>query len=235
MHRNVFRGKDLGSVVTAAQKATIASGMFEDIYVGDYWTINGIKWRIVDFNSWYKKGKTRYITEQHVVVMPDTVLFNGQMNLSQQTTGAYRGSNVYINLRATMRTQVTNAFGSNLLLVSQLLANSVDSKGYPVGAAWSDEDVNIPSATMIFGTSAFAPTASGDVQPPWNHTETPGQLALFRLAPDYIRGEGNKSYWLRDVLSAAHFSVVGDGIDQGIVDRALVQANLGIRPVFAIR
>ena len=35
-HRNVFRGKNLGSSVTAAQKAAIANGSFDDLFIGDY-------------------------------------------------------------------------------------------------------------------------------------------------------------------------------------------------------
>ena len=57
-HRNLFRGKYLGSSVSANQWAAIDDGTFTDLYVGDYWTtsvtIDGntsnVNWRIADIN-----------------------------------------------------------------------------------------------------------------------------------------------------------------------------------------
>lgn len=37
MHRNIFRGKELGTSVTSSQLAAIQNGTFDDLYVGDYW------------------------------------------------------------------------------------------------------------------------------------------------------------------------------------------------------
>ena len=45
-HRNVYRGKNLGSSVTAAQKAAIQNGTFDDLFIGDYWVIGGVTWVI---------------------------------------------------------------------------------------------------------------------------------------------------------------------------------------------
>lgn len=39
MHRNIYRGKDLGTKVTDLQKTAIGDGTFDDIYVGDHWTL----------------------------------------------------------------------------------------------------------------------------------------------------------------------------------------------------
>lgn len=39
MHRNVFRGKDLGSSITDAQLSAIRDGTFTDLYVGDHWSL----------------------------------------------------------------------------------------------------------------------------------------------------------------------------------------------------
>lgn len=39
MHRNVFRGKDLGMSITDAQLSAIRDGTFNDLYVGDHWTL----------------------------------------------------------------------------------------------------------------------------------------------------------------------------------------------------
>lgn len=41
MHRNIYRGKNLGSSVTSAQKTAINNGSFDDLFIGDYWTSGG--------------------------------------------------------------------------------------------------------------------------------------------------------------------------------------------------
>ena len=50
-HNSLFRGKSLGTSVTAAQWAAIGAGTFDDLFIGDYWTINGIVWRIAAFRA----------------------------------------------------------------------------------------------------------------------------------------------------------------------------------------
>ena len=42
-HNAIYRGKNLGSAVTAAQWATIQAGTFKNLFIGDYWTINDVK------------------------------------------------------------------------------------------------------------------------------------------------------------------------------------------------
>lgn len=40
-HNSIYRGKYLGSSVTAEQYLAISTGAFTDLYIGDYWTIGG--------------------------------------------------------------------------------------------------------------------------------------------------------------------------------------------------
>ena len=49
-HNAVYRGKFLGNTVTAAQYAAIKAGTFDDLYIGDYWTIGGVNYRIAAFD-----------------------------------------------------------------------------------------------------------------------------------------------------------------------------------------
>lgn len=56
MHRNIFREKSLGESITAEQLAAIRDGSFKDLYIGDYWEINGVKYRIADVNYWKNVG-----------------------------------------------------------------------------------------------------------------------------------------------------------------------------------
>jgi hypothetical protein len=54
----IYRGKNLGTSVTAAQWASIQNGTFLDMYIGDYWIVNGVTWRIAAFDYWLGFGDT---------------------------------------------------------------------------------------------------------------------------------------------------------------------------------
>ena len=57
-HNSVARGANLGSSLTDAQSAAIRDGSFNGLYLLDYWTINGVNWRIVAFDYYYGTGDT---------------------------------------------------------------------------------------------------------------------------------------------------------------------------------
>ena len=56
LRRVIFRGKNLGTALTAVQKAAIKDGSFKGMFLGDYWSIGGRIWRIVDMDYWYNCG-----------------------------------------------------------------------------------------------------------------------------------------------------------------------------------
>ena len=73
MHNNIYRGVNLGSSYTAAQRNAVSSGTFTGLWIGDYWTIGGIQWIIVDFDYW---GDTTH----HLLVMPRTGHYKGPIH-----------------------------------------------------------------------------------------------------------------------------------------------------------
>lgn len=233
MHRNAFRGKNLGTALTAAQSAAIANGMFDDLYVGDYWVINSQVWRIVDIDYWYGKGDIT-TTEHHVVVMPDRRLGTAQMNTQLQFTGGFVGSNVYVNGLSGMRTLASAAFPNKILNVRQLLTNAIDAKGFPVGVAAYLSSVLIPNTYQMFGTSFYGPMGIGETMPPQNATESATQFALFNLAPQFIPSSDDQPFWLRDIVANTYGAIVG-GSSNGLANRAQVTTTYGLRPVFAVR
>jgi hypothetical protein len=87
-HNSIYRGKYLGDEVTADQYVAIAAGTFDDMYIGDYWTINGVNWRIAHFDYWLNSGDTNNITH-HVVIVPDLALYNTKINETNTTAGGY--------------------------------------------------------------------------------------------------------------------------------------------------
>jgi hypothetical protein len=162
-HASVFRGKYIGSSFTSAQKAAIADVSFTDLYVGDYWTINGVNWRIADINYYLHTGDTE-TTAPHLVVVPDKVLGTSYMNSTNTTTGAYVGSYMYTTTLLQNGTeasssifgQIKAAFGeSNLLSIRQYFANAADSSGYASGASWYSTRCFLMNQCMVYGHVAW--------------------------------------------------------------------------------
>lgn len=83
--KKTYRGKNLGTSVTAEQYAAIEAGTFEDLYIGDYWVINDVNWRIAAFDYYLTTGDTA-CTTHHVTIVPDTNLDTQQMNSSSTLT-----------------------------------------------------------------------------------------------------------------------------------------------------
>lgn len=225
-HRMVFRGKNLGTTVSEAQKVAIKNGSFDDIWLGDYWVINDVTYRVVDFNYWYNKGDTK-LTTPHLVIMPDSGLTTASMNDTSVTTNGYVGSKMYTSHMTSVKATVNAAFPSLVLSHREYLINAVTS-GYPSQGAWFDSTVELPNEIMIFGSYINTPSSAGttDVK---RYTNSNTQLALFAVNPSLIPG-GN-GYWLRDVASATHFTRVdayGGATSTGAAN------SYSIRPVFAI-
>lgn len=224
--RLIFRGKNLGTSLTAEQKAAIQNGTFEGLWIGDYWEIGGVKWRIADFDYWYNTGSPAF-TNHHLVIMPDTALYTANMNASSVTTGGYVGSQMYTTNLLNAKTTVNNAFSSAVLTHKEYLINTVTS-GYPSAGAWTDSSVDLPNEPMVYGSYIYTPanTGSTDVK---RYTNSNTQLALFRICPSFLVCENG--FWLRDVASTTHFARIdsfGGATSTGAANA------YGVRPVFAI-
>ena len=228
MHRMIFRGKNIGASLSTEQKAHIQDGSFEDLWLGDYWAINGINWRIVDVDYWYNTGTTAF-TKHHLVVMPDTALYSAQMNTTAITTGGYVGSLMYTSNLTNAKTIVNSAFGGAVLTHRELLVNAV-SNGYSSAGAWYDSSVELPNEPMMYGSYINTPAGDGTIIP-YRNTIDKSQLALFQVCPRFIV-DRSSNQWLRDVVSADSFAVVHSN---SVADIGASSANYAsVRPVFAI-
>lgn len=227
LRRVLFRGKNLGTALTAVQKAAIKDGSFKGMFLGDYWSIGGRIWRIVDMDYWYNCGDTAF-TSHHLVIMPDEALYNAQMNTTNVTTGGYVGSEMYKSNLANAKTIVNAAFQGSVLTHREYLCNAV-ANGRPSGGAWFDSSIELPNESMMYGHPHFSPTSDGSTVPAI-YTISKTQLALFMVCPRFIV---NRSYnqWLRDVVSSAAFAgvgIFGDAYYYGASD------SYGVRPVFPV-
>lgn len=223
-HNCIYRGKNLGTSVTVEQYAAISSGKFTDLYIGDYWVINGVTYRIAAFDYYYNCGDTNF-TKHHVVIVPDTSLYKAQMNTSNVTTGGYTGSAMYKSNLAQAKTTIKAAFGSaHVLTKRELLTNAVNGNT-PSGWAWFDSDVELMNEVQAYGSVAWgAHDGNG-----YNVASGDGQFPLFMF--DRTKLHNREDYWLRDVSSATYFSLVGN---TGYANLYYASYSLGVRPAFCI-
>lgn len=235
-HNAIYRGKSLGSTVTTAQYTAIKAGTFDDLYIGDYWTIGGVNYRIAAFDYYLNSGDTN-CTTHHVVIVPDTCLYNAQMHntssggwesgAANTTAGGYVGSDMYKSNLEQAKTTIKSAFSGHVLKHRIYLTNAV-ANGRASGGAWCDSEVDFMCEQMVYGSGIFSPVSDGS-NVPANYRVEKSQLPLFQHEPSRICNRNN--WWLRDVITASHFARVGDG---GCADYYAASYSLGVRPAFCI-
>ena len=236
-HNAIYRGKSLGSTVTTAQYAAIKAGTFDDLYIGDYWTIGGVNYRIAAFDYYLNSGDTN-CTTHHVVIVPDTCLYNAQMHnttsggyesgsTANTTAGGYVGSDMYTKNLETAKTTIKNAFSGHILKHRIYLTNAV-ANGRASGGAWCDSEVDLMCEQMVYGSGIFSPVSDGS-NVPANYRVEKSQLPLFQHEPSRICNRA--TWWLRDVITASAFADVGAS---GRADYDTASFAFGVRPAFCI-
>ena len=206
MHKNLYRGKYLGTSVTAAQKTAIQNGTFKDLYIGDYWTIGGKDWVIADIDYFYNIGSTP-LTKHHLLMLPRSPLYEACMKNDGTTTGGYINSDMRKTGLASAKSTITSAFGSLVLTHKDIFVNAV-TNGHPSGVTWVDSDVELMNEIMVYGTFVHAAVNEGTIVPS-NYTTAKTQLAIFKLNMKFL-SDMRAWIWLRDVVSSAYFANVGN-------------------------
>lgn len=235
-HNAIYRGKSLGSTVTTAQYAAIKAGTFDDLYIGDYWTIGGVNYRIAAFDYYLNSGDTN-CTTHHVVIVPDTCLYNAQMHntssggyeggAANTTTGGYVGSDMYKSNLEQAKTTIKSAFSGHVLKHRIYLTNAV-ANGRASGGAWCDSEVDFMCEQMVYGSGIFSPVSDGS-NVPANYRVEKSQLPLFQHEPSRICNRNN--WWLRDVITASDFAHVTGNGNASYTDAS---NSFGVRPAFCI-
>lgn len=235
-HNAIYRGKSLGSTVTTAQYAAIKAGTFDDLYIGDYWTIGGVNYRIAAFDYYLNSGDTN-CTTHHVVIVPDTCLYNAQMHntssgswesgAANTTAGGYVGSDMYKSNLEQAKTTIKSAFSGHVLKHRIYLTNAA-ANGRASGGAWCDSEVDLMCEQMVYGSGIFSPVSDGS-NVPANYRVEKSQLPLFQHEPSRICNRA--TWWLRDVITASYFAFVGGN---GVADYYGASGSFGVRPAFCI-
>ena len=223
-HNSIYRGKNLGTSVTSEQWASIANGTFEDMYIGDYWTINGTQYIIAAFNYYLNSGPPS-LTTNHVTLVTAGSMYEHRMNPTDTTDGGYVGSEMYTPGLNQAKTKIHADFAGHVITHRRYLCNAV-ANGQASAGAWRDSDVELMNEVMVYGCVVNGKGVYGL----YNIGVEKSQLPLFALRPDLVNIREN--WWLRDVASASSFACVyGDGVaghDIASYD------EIGVRPVFSI-
>ena len=225
-HNAVYRGKYLGTSVTATQYAVISAGTFDDLYIGDYWTKDGVNYRLAAFDYFLNSGDTP-CTTHHAVIVPDTSLYNAAMNSTNTAAGGYAGSEMYKSNLEQAKTTIKGAFSGHVLKHRIRLTNAIEN-GHASGSAWYDSEVDLMCEQMVYGSGIFSPV-SYNSDTPANHRVEKSQLPLFQHDPSKICNGDN--WWLRDVITDRHFT---DVYESGAADYSGAINIYGVRPAFCI-
>ena len=215
---------DLGTSFTAEQSADIRAGKFDLVRTGGYWTINGRKYWAAHADYRLNCGDTA-LTTHHMLVIPDKSFYNGVMNDTNVTTGAYYGSKMKTSGLADALATVKADFGADHILTHRIILPNAVSNGASSGWAWYDSQIDLMNEKMVYGSHAWR----GGSQNGFDTGIDKSQLALFQARPDLITNRDN--WWLRDVRSATGFCGVDNGGDATYWPAS---TSFGVRPAFLI-
>lgn len=250
-HNSIYRGKFLGNAYTSEQKAEVTSGRFNDLYIGDYWTIDGNDYVIVHFDYFYRCSNSD-VNYHHLIVMPRGNLkglsfseittsrgtespANGTAawNSTDSTANGYIGSRMRTVVMPACDTKVKAAFGSNNVhAISELYPNTFASStdGRATSWGWTSTDLvcDLCNETMVYGHQVWGKGSAFDKEG-YEVGIDKWQLAIFRLDPGFANIRAY--WWLRSVTSATGAAFVYRTGDAAYADASGV---FGVRPRFIV-
>ena len=226
-HNSIYRGKNLGTSITAAQLAAIAAGTFDDLFLGDYWVINSHTHTIVDFDYYIRCGDTE-LTAHHVVIQSDGG-WSSKWYSSNDTSRGYVSTDtgtIRKYIKDTVQPAIIADFGSSHVLAYRQLYPATYSSGAATGWAWTDAKTELPNEVQVYGCPAWTNDGHGNGHEIGIDKR---QLSLFRVKP--TAANIRAAWWLRSVGSATYACRVahyGDATNTGASN------SLGVRPLSLI-
>ena len=212
-HNNVFRGQNLGAL-NATHIANIQNGSFHDMFIGDYFSINGSNYVIAGINYKRHHGDNMDLGN-HLVLMPSdwsktstqTLNPNGKdthyMQDTDTTAGGFAGTKLYKTYLPQIQAKLESDFGNHLINFRTIVSTHVDDSGAPDQAEWRDAKVAIPNEVMIFGSILNGNNKNGSW---YNVGDEDSQLPLMRLNDSERCNNRAGAFWLRDIHSASEFA-----------------------------
>lgn len=244
--RSLYRGRSLGTTVSSEQYEEIHNGTFHNMFLGDYWDINGIRWVIVDFNYWYGIGPASLaVYTPHVVVMPNDKLYLAPMTdlMSGTITSitGYYGTKLRNQGLSQALLTAQEAFGGNHLLSHpEFISNNITYKYDTPGVggsvkevittgAWYSTVITIPNEIMITGKNMLSSESSL-----LYNTDSYNQLAAMSINKN-LTIAARHTMWLRDIDGISLIANKWGVIDPlGVTSSEDGSVERGVFPVIAI-
>lgn len=209
-HRNIYRGKNLGSEFTQEQLAHIHDGSFEDLYVGDYWDINGTIYRIADIN--YLWNTSDGSTPNNLAIIADNKNNDWRTKWSDNgsPSSGYQGSTLRSKITTTIKTKIETDFSNATVFTFKYRStNGINSTAN--AAVWSNGTDNVISLSFSHIYNIIFPVVrqSGYIIDSaafssWRNT----QLSIFNLNPTTIQMP-DKAYWLSNINTPTVGIIIG--------------------------
>lgn len=182
MHKTIWRGKNLGSRYTAEQQAAVANGTLTDIWLGDYWEKDGIKWTIVDFEA--ANQTMQDLPSTYLTIMPDRSIGQAEM-LTSDSNVAMQNTHIYTHLDGWQLYKFESVFGSSHILEHIVSFEGAWENGSweamriggPTGYTRLKKKIVLPTEIDWFGTRIVSTLANEQ----WStQTTSTKQFAAFR-------------------------------------------------------
>lgn len=252
-HNGIFRGKDLTSLGIEEICSRISSGLFTDLYIGDYFDITistsfttseVVRCVLAGFDTYWNNGDTPFRSHHAVIVPKNCFTATAAMNPTNTTDGGFVGSNMWTTILPVYKDALQSALGNHILEHKTLLTNTIGAdlnsnagagfKGASSNWAWTSTYLSLLSEIQVYGSnvfsSSFYDTGCDNLQ-----------LPLFALDPtakvcklggtDDASASNRYWYWLRNVASASLFADVNSG---GYSGYSVASGSNGVRPLFCI-
>lgn len=164
-HKTIVRGKDLTTKdgISSEQGKYILSGSFKDMYLNDYWIIDGIKWTIVDFN--YFPEPTR---PEHLVLMADKPI-----GFDPWDGKDYENSKIGEFINDWAKEKAEQFIGTSPKVISYYAMSKLGETPKLISGVRG----LIPSGPMILGNN-------GSIDPLYSCSDR--QFALFKQCPELV-------------------------------------------------
>ena len=252
-HNGIFRGKDLTSLGIEEICSRISSGLFTDLYIGDYFDITistsfttseVVRCVLAGFDTYWNNGDTPFRSHHAVIVPKNCFTATAAMNPTNTTDGGFVGSNMWTTILPVYKDALQSALGNHILEHKTLLTNTIGAdlnsnagagfKGASSNWAWTSTYLSLLSEIQVYGSnvfsSSFYDTGCDNLQ-----------LPLFALDPtakvcklggtDDASASNRYWYWLRNVASASLFAIVANNGGSGY---GYASRSGGVRPLFCI-
>jgi len=224
-HNATYRGQSLGSFNETFAN-DIDNGTFNNMWVGDYFTVNNHKYKIAGFN--YKCGHEENVGLANHLIMITDVLGTHDMNSTDTTEGGFAGSSMFKDEIPVVEKQLATDFGEHLLKFKSYLSTSIDSSGAPNGGQWYELTANLCNSAMWWGSpSQYSNNQNGTK---YNIGDEDTQLPIMKLHTAEQSG-GSNYVWLRDIYNSNEFVLANSDCSAQLGDANFIG---GVRAFFLI-